>query len=287
MPFSSSPVARSIARNYQKPSTIQKNSFQSHKKQTRSYPIRKQFIFESYLHLLTNNQSCLLFRHQNLSSQEWNSIRGKIKQIPAHHTTPQPPPQLQVLRTRMLLPVLKNLLKQSRISRHTYDSFLYAQEHHHSQPKSNNKKKLNNLTGSLVALSQTHFHPAQLKQALQIISPHITTTTTTTDITQQQQQQSLSKKTQQQDQQPTPEKIQFLVGFIDSSICTNHHHLHRFSTLNSLQTSHSQILSLINQYSQNLLATLNLARASQLLLTLKGFQQTLLDQQSIDPPQHP
>ncbi|POW15080.1 hypothetical protein PSHT_07237 [Puccinia striiformis] len=175
------------------------------KKPTRSYPIRKQFIFESYLDLFTTNKVCLLFKHQGLTAREWNSIRGKIKNLssksqdtssipfgefkfePIKDDTPTKiVPRLQVLRTKMILPVLKTLLKQSKIKRETVNSLIYTQEFLNQTPSSKSerpksesaaekkqaKKAMNNLTGSVFSLSQTDFDPAQIKQVLEIIGAH-------------------------------------------------------------------------------------------------------------------
>ncbi|KNF05540.1 hypothetical protein PSTG_01351 [Puccinia striiformis f. sp. tritici PST-78] len=270
------------------------------KKPTRSYPIRKQFIFESYLDLFTTNKVCLLFKHQGLTAREWNSIRGKIKNLssksqdtssipfgefkfePIKDDTPTKiVPRLQVLRTKMILPVLKTLLKQSKIKRETVNSLIYTQEFLNQTPSSKSerpksesaaekkqaKKAMNNLTGSVFSLSQTDFDPAQIKQVLEIIGAHANS------------KQALSTvKKQGEDSQS--EKIKFLIGYIDRSICKDHTDLQRFSNLDSLDSSRSQIISIISRFSSDLLLNLNLARASQLVNTLKGFQKTLEDDQN-------
>ncbi|KAA1087411.1 hypothetical protein PGT21_030884 [Puccinia graminis f. sp. tritici] len=279
-------------------------------KPARTYPIRKQFIFESYIDLFTSNQLCLLFRHQGLTSREWNSIRGKIKNLSSttsssssKETTGIPfgeykfdpqelknesLPRLQVLRTKMIVPVLKSLLKQSMIRRETYDSIIYSagspspkvssdptgsqSGSPNKDEKKRQKKEKKNLNGSLFSLSQADFNPTQLKQVLQIIAAHAPDPI-----------QSATKKSSQSDptQQGT-EKIKFLIGFVDASICKDAADLDRFSSLNSLDTSRSQIISIISRFGSDLLSTLNQARASQLVHTLKGFHKTLEDQARLD-----
>ncbi|KAI9623463.1 hypothetical protein H4Q26_014636 [Puccinia striiformis f. sp. tritici PST-130] len=257
------------------------------KKPTRSYPIRKQFIFESYLDLFTTNKVCLLFKHQGLTAREWNSIRGKIKNLssksqdtssipfgefkfePIRDDTPTKiVPRLQVLRTKMILPVLKTLLKQSKIKRETVNSLIYTQEFLNQTPSSKSerpksesaaekkqaKKAMNNLTGSVFSLSQTDFDPAQIKQVLEIIGAHANS------------KQALSTVKKQ--------------GRIVNQRRSNHTDLQRFSNLDSLDSSRSQIISIISRFSSDLLLNLNLARASQLVHTLKGFQKTLEDDQN-------
>ncbi|PLW08795.1 hypothetical protein PCANC_26032 [Puccinia coronata f. sp. avenae] len=288
---------------------------------SRTYPLRKQFIFESYLHLFTANHVCLLFRHQDLTCAEWNSIRGKIKNLAVDksqssppdssvpfaqftfkpdslHASTIPPPKIEVLRTKMILPVLKSLLKQSMISRKTYDALIYPPRppvkpsspssalDTATAPRSEKRKKekqvqQKNLTGSLFALSQAEFNPGQIKQVLEIINTHLAKSSPSETAPSKKEG---SSETQNDNQK---KKIQFLVGFIHQSICKDDHDLKQFSNLNSLQTSRSQIVSLIGRFGSDLLFNLNLARASQLLTTLTGFQKTLQDQAAVHPPSPP
>ncbi|OAV98298.1 hypothetical protein PTTG_00343 [Puccinia triticina 1-1 BBBD Race 1] len=280
-------------------------------KPARSYPIRKQFIFESYLDLFTTNQVCLLFRHEGLTCREWNSIRGKVKNLSSSSSTIDPTPipfgefkfepsvddplrsksapRIQVLRTKMILPVLKSLLKQSKIRRQTYDSLIYSagspkpptsnpasKSLSAAEDKKKQMKEKKNLTGSLFSISQADFDPSQIKQVLQIIAAH--------GPDPSQQQEAPKKPAGTHDPNLSKEKIKFLIGFIDRSICKDTSDLQRFSNLNSLDNSRSQIIGIISRFSSDLLFNLNQARASQLVHTLKGFQKTLEDQAQQDAP---
>jgi hypothetical protein len=133
-------------------------------------------------------------------------------------------------------------------------------------------KEKKNLNGSLFSLTQADFDPTQLKQVLQIIAAHGPDPS----------QSATKKSTQSDPTQQGTEKIKFLIGFVDRSICKDTADLDRFSSLNSLDTSRSQIISIISRFSSDLLGTLNQARASQLVHTLKGFHKTLEDQARLD-----
>lgn len=281
-------------------------------KSTRRYPIRKRFIFESYLDLFTANQVCLLFRfHDGLSAKDWNSIRGQIKNLssrvptqPAipfgefkfeeekledhqagpnnhdHHRHKSIQPRIEVLRTGMILPVFKNLLKESKIKKNVYHSLVRSSSPKSSAldpidlPPSNDQKPNRHprvLSGSLFSITQSEFDPTQIKKALEIIQQY---SKAPNDF--KAQKPSPSSSSSKFGKSSDRAKIEFVIGFVDrQKVIPDPDDLnHMISNLNSLRSSRLQILNLLTHHQSNLLSHLSFS-GSKLTRTLNAHLENL------------
>ncbi|KAI8445158.1 hypothetical protein BY996DRAFT_6531653 [Phakopsora pachyrhizi] len=136
------------------------------KKLKRVYPIRKQYIYESYFDLFSERKVIILFRHQDLKTNQWNSIRSQLKSLSLNSTEIDPRPdqldnkvEIQFLRTRMISPVLKEIIKHRKSSdTHTSSSstvdFFYKLLDCNSQ----------HLKGNLTSLTSSDFNPSIISE---------------------------------------------------------------------------------------------------------------------------
>ncbi|KAG0150458.1 hypothetical protein CROQUDRAFT_198092 [Cronartium quercuum f. sp. fusiforme G11] len=219
----------------------------------RVYPIRKQFIFEAYAYLFTQNQVCIFFRHENLTPKEWNSIRGQLAKLSADDVNNESKVQVQVLRTRMIGPVLKNLNTQSKIGPDVLKSL---------SP---------HLKGNLVCLSQRVFQPSRIQSAMKILSKHASVPTKA-----QIDQMSIRKPNQ-----PTIviDRLPFVMGIIDDHVQAEKARVEELSRLPTLESLRQQILGLISNTGARMIGTLNLGRGNLVVRTVDGYRATLEKQE--------
>lgn len=241
------------------PITLPKSrAIPNHRKTSgRTYPIRKQFIFESYLHLFTNHKVNLFFRHENLTPKEWNSIRGQLMKLSNEDLHTKHKLKLQVIRTKMISPVLKSLTHQSKL----HPTFLKSFSSH--------------LHGTLVCLSQDEFHPSRIQSALKILSTHASIPT-------QSQIDQLSKLKSNQ----TPiiiDRLPFVIGIIEDKVESEKSKVEELSRLPSLDGLRQQILGLISSAGSRVVGTLNRARGEMLVRTVDGYRATLEKEEQRPP----
>ncbi|EGG07657.1 uncharacterized protein MELLADRAFT_35374 [Melampsora larici-populina 98AG31] len=226
----------------------------------RTYPIRKQFIFENYRNLFTKHKLNLFFRHQNLTPKEWNSIRGELSKLSNQQDTQSNPSKLklQVIRTRMISPVLKSLTKDSKTNN---PSLLKSFSSH--------------LNGNLVCLSQDEFNPTIIQSALKILSKHASIPT-------QSQINQISKLKSNQTS-IVIDRLPFVIGIIEDKVETEKSRVEELSRLPSLDVLRQQILALISSPGSRVVGTLNQARGEVVVRTVDGYRATL-EKQEQGPP---
>ncbi|MBW0486206.1 hypothetical protein O181_025921 [Austropuccinia psidii MF-1] len=225
-------------------------------KKPRVYPIRKRFLFESYFDLLTRNKVFLLFRHDSLTPAEWNSIRRQLAKLSSSSSpiqkTPNHPIRVQVLRTKLILPVLKTLLKQNQIDIQTFNSISA------------------HLNGPLVSVTQSIFsHPSLISKTLQIIDQHASIPTKS-------QLNLIQQHMKMKPNEPfIVDRLPFVIGLIDNSIVVDKPSLQRIGALPSLEALQQQILGSITSLASRLVSHLHLARGQSIVKTVDGFRLTL------------
>ncbi|KAH9815884.1 hypothetical protein DFH28DRAFT_967209 [Melampsora americana] len=241
------------------------------KKNERKYPIRKQFIFENYIHLFTQNKVNLFFKHEDLTTKEWNSIRGEFLKSSFNHSNQNQNQhqnqhqtlkrnsnlKLQFMRTKMILPVLKSLTHQSKLNPILIKRF---------------STKLN---GNLICLSQTEFDPFKLHSALKILTKFgsIPTQVQINQISIQKSNQSLKKI----------DRLPFVLGIIEDQVEVEKSRIEELSRLPTLDILRQQILALIGTSASRLVGTLDQARGKVIVRTVDGYRATLEKQENEHP----
>lgn len=238
------------------PSSTRAQPPKSQASSPRVYPARKQFIYESYLHLFTQHQVCLLFRHDSLTPKEWNYLRGQLAKL-SQNEAPEicnTHTRIEVLRTKMILPVLKHLLKEKKLNRGAY------------------KAISSHLQGNLASITQPTIHPAKLRKAIEIISKQ-SAIPSKAQITQ-------LATVKASDDPVIIDRLPFVVGLIDGRAYSIKAQLEEISRLPDLKTLQHQIVGLIGNVGHQLVANLDVARGRTLVGTLDGYR-AYLDSQPI------
>ncbi|CAH7672440.1 hypothetical protein PPACK8108_LOCUS7911 [Phakopsora pachyrhizi] len=238
------------------------------KKLKRVYPIRKQYIYESYFDLFSERKVIILFRHQDLKTNQWNSIRSQLKSLSLNSTEIDPRPdqldnkvEIQFLRTRMISPVLKEIIKHRKSSdTHTSSSstvdFFYKLLDCNSQ----------HLKGNLTSLTSSDFNPSIISGALKIISNHSI---------------DKSKKNSNDRSKEESERLPFLIGIIDQKEIFDERvrlekRLNEFKGLKDpLNEMRNQILGSLFGLFNGLTKTLENGSGKRLINTLNGFKNDL------------